>query len=91
MISNKILHFCCITLVFLVGCGEESLPEVVEPDNEPIVKKNNFQFKSYKRIAPLSNMERYQLGKRSDIQNAGRNLLKTFDKNKSKINSSSQE
>ena len=91
MISNKILFFSYLLLVLMIGCGEENIPEITESDEIPVEEKNNFKFKSYKRISPLSNMERFQLEKRLDVESAGRDLLKTFDKNKSKINSNSQE
>ena len=91
MISNNILYFFLVTLFFIVGCGEENIPEVVETNDDPVEQKEDFKFKSYRRIIPIINLGRTQLEKSSDIDGAGRNLLKTFDKNKSEIGSSSQE
>lgn len=91
MKTNKIFYLFSIALFVLVGCGEEKIPEVEETNDEIVEEKENFKFKSYKRITPIINIGRNQLEKSSDMENAGRNLLKTFDKNKSKIGSSSQE
>ena len=90
MKTKKILSFI-LSLVVLSGCGSEEIEKKEVAEEKPAIKKNDFKFKSYKRIAPLSNLERIQLEKRSEVQDKGRNLLKSFDKNKSQINPSSQE
>ena len=87
----KIKKILALVLIFLIGCGSEVVEKKEVADDKPPVKKNDFKFKSYKRVAPLSSFERIQLENRSNVQDKGRDLLKSFDKNKSQINSSSQE
>ncbi len=87
----KVKKILTLLLIFLIGCGSEVVEKKEVAEDKPALKKNNFKFKSYKRVAPLYNLGRHQLEKRSNVQDKGRDLLKSFDKNKSQINSSSQE
>ena len=91
MLLKRILNLIKLgIMIFLVSCGSEVAEEEIVEESKSM-PKSNFKFKSYKRITPLQTLERNQLERRSNVQEKGRSLLKTFDKNKSKINSSSQE
>ena len=49
------------------------------------------KYRTYKNQVPMMNTGREKLEKLSDVENATRNILNTFDNHKSKISPSSQE
>ena len=75
-------------LIFLLSCGSEE-PKQDKVDNEKAIDSE--KYKTYKNQVPMMNTGREKLEKLSDVENATRNILNTFDNHKSKISSSSQE
>ena len=78
-----------LILVFLLGCAsEEAIQD--KADNEKTMNTDK-KYRTYKNQVPMMNTGREKLEKLSDVENATRNILNTFDNHKSKISSSSQE
>ena len=83
----KIKLIYTLLLTFIISCGSNDEPiteqEVQEPE-EPKVR-----YRTYKRIVPMIKTDRMNLERTTNIQDAQRYILKTFDSYKSKIPSSS--
>tara|TARA_Y100001970_G_C13979558_1_gene722407 strand:+ start:573 stop:842 length:270 start_codon:yes stop_codon:yes gene_type:complete len=78
------------TLLFmLVNCGAQDTPDIEVAKEQPIERKT--KYKTYKNQVPIMNTGREKLEKLSNVNDATRNILKTFDTHKSKISSSSGE
>ena len=78
------------TLLFvLINCGGQETPNIEVAKEDPVEEKS--KYKTYKNQVPMMNTGREKLGKLSDVHDATRNILKTFDTHKSKISSSSEE
>ena len=76
-----------LLLTFIISCGNNDEPIVeqeVQAPEEPEVK-----YRTYKRIVPMMKTDRVNLERTTNIQDAQRYILKTFDSYKSKIPSSS--
>ena len=78
-------------LVFFIGCGssEQSAADQLE-DISKADSSKQVVYRTYKREVPMMNTGRKKLEKILDVEDARRNILKTFDTHKSKIPSSSQ-
>ena len=75
-------------LIFFLSCGSEE-PIQDKVDNKKTIDSG--KYKTYKNQVPMMNTGREKLEKLSDVENATRNFLNTFDNHKSKISPSSQE
>ena len=73
----------------LVNCGAQDTPDIEVAKEQPIERKT--KYKTYKNQVPIMNTGREKLEKLSNVNDATRNILKTFDTHKSKISSSSGE
>ena len=83
----KIKLIYTLLLAFVISCGsnEDPVAEKIIPEPE----KPRFKYRTYKRIIPMIKTDRMNLERTTDIQDARRYILKTFDSYKSKIPSSS--
>ena len=83
----KIKLIYTLLLIFIISCGgnEEPIAEEIIPEPEnPKIK-----YRTYKRIIPMMKTDRMNLERTTDIQDARRYILKTFDSYKSEISPSS--
>ena len=85
MIKRKLIYILLLT--FIVSCGSNDEPIAEEQITEP--EKPKVKYRTYKRIIPMMQTDRRNLERTTDIQDARRYILKTFDSYKSKIPSSS--
>ena len=68
-------------LPFLTSCQNE--PEIkLEPVVEEPEKKEEFKYKTYKRITGISNIESNLLKKHNDVDGVTREILNIYDKSK---------
>ena len=75
-----------LLLTFIIGCGSNDEPIAEQEVQEP--KKPEAKYRTYKRIVPMMKTDRINLERTTNIQDAQRYILKTFDSYKSKIPSS---
>ena len=67
--------------LFLFSCQNE--PEVkLEPVVEKPEQKEQFKYKTYKRITGISNIESNLLKKHNDVDGVTREILNIYDKSK---------
>ena len=83
----KIKLIYTLLLAFVISCGSNEYPVAEKIIPEP--EKPRFKYRTYKRIIPMIKTDRMNLERTTDIQDARRYILKTFDSYKSKIPSSS--
>ena len=70
-----------LLLPFLTSCQNES--EInLEPVVEEPEKKEEFKYKTYKRITGISNIESNLLKKHNDVVGVTREILNIYDKSK---------
>ncbi len=83
--KTKLIYILLLTLVMSCGSDEENIveQEIQEPE------KPKTKYRTYKRIIPMMKTDRMNLERTTDLQDARRYILKTFDSYKSKIPSSS--
>ena len=81
----KLIYTLLLALVISCGSNEDPVAEKIIPEPE----KPRFKYRTYKRIIPMIKTDRMNLERTTDIQDARRYILKTFDSYKSKIPSSS--
>ena len=76
------IHKLLILLsLFFISCSEE-VQEIPEPIVEDIPKEDPFQYKTYKRITGLSNIESNLLKKHYDLDGVSREIMNIYDKSK---------
>ena len=68
-------------LPFLTSCQSESEIKL-EPVVEEPKKKEEFKYKTYKRITGISNIESNLLKKHNDVDGVTREILNIYDKSK---------
>ena len=68
-------------LPFLTSCQSESEIKL-EPVVEESKKKEEFKYKTYKRITGISNIESNLLKKHNDVDGVTREILNIYDKSK---------
>ena len=83
------MRYIYFTFIFLLSCGSEE--SIKDNANEEETINTNQKYRTYKNKVPMMNTGREKLEKLSDVENATRNILNTFDAHKSKISPSSQE
>ena len=67
--------------LLILSCSEErQVPP--EPILEEKSKENAFQYKTYKRITKLSNIESDLLKKHSDLEGVSREIMNLYDNTK---------
>jgi len=69
-----------------MSCGSNEEDIVEQEIQEP--EKPKTKYRTYKRIIPMMKTDRMNLERTTDLQDARRYILKTFDSYKSKIPSS---
>jgi len=69
--------------LFIISCGENKEPIAEEVIPEPVKSKINYR--TYKRIVPMIQTDRLNIERATDIQDARRYILKTFDGYKPEI------
>ena len=83
--------FFILSILFFISCSEEvkEIPERVE--EKPA--EDTFQYKTYKRITGLSNIESNLLKKHNDLDGATREIMNIYDNSKGDVppSSGSQE
>lgn len=79
-----------IFALFLFSCQNESevKPEPVAEEPE---QKEEFKYKTYKRITGISNIESNLLKKHNDVDGVTREILNIYDKSKGAPPSSNSE
>ena len=82
----KIKLIYTLLLTFIISCGSNDEPIAEEEVQEP--KEPKARYRTYKRIVPMMKTDRINLERTTNIQDAQRYILKTFDSYKSKIPSS---
>ena len=83
--KTKLIYTLLLTFIISCGSNDELIAEQeVEESEEPKVR-----YRTYKRIVPMMKTDRINLERTTNIQDAQRYILKTFDSYKSKIPSSS--
>ena len=70
-----------LLLPFLTSCQNESEIKL-EPVVEEPEKKEEFKYKTYKRITGISNIESNLLKKHNDVDGVTREILNIYDKSK---------
>ena len=70
-----------LLLPFLTSCQNESEIKL-EPVVEEPKKKEEFKYKTYKRITGISNIESNLLKKHNDVDGVTREILNIYDKSK---------
>tara|TARA_B100001123_G_C14896075_1_gene861879 strand:- start:440 stop:700 length:261 start_codon:yes stop_codon:yes gene_type:complete len=76
-------HLLYLSVVLITaGCGNDE-PEVVEQPGKPQPPKK--KYRTYKRVAPMMKSDRMNLERASDLEDARRYILKTFDSYQSDI------
>tara|TARA_B100001750_G_C15357870_1_gene520620 strand:- start:524 stop:790 length:267 start_codon:yes stop_codon:yes gene_type:complete len=87
--KNKLL---ILLALFIVSCSEE-IQEIPEPIVEDPPKEDTFEYKTYKRITRLSNIESDLLKKHNDLDGATREIMNIYDNSKGtpQANSDTQE
>ena len=70
-----------LLLPFLTSCQSESEIKL-EPVVEEPKKKEEFKYKTYKRITGISNIESNLLKKHNDVDGVTREILNIYDKSK---------
>ena len=70
-----------LLVLLFVSCSEEK-QVVPEPILEEKPKEDAFQYKTYKRITGLSNIESNLLKKHNDLEGASREIMNLYDDNK---------
>ena len=79
-----------IFALFLFSCQNE--PEIrQESEVQEPEQKEEFKFKTYKRITGMSNIESNLLKKHNDVDGGTRVILNIYDKNKGAPPSSNSE
>ena len=68
-------------LPFLTSCQDESEIKL-DPVVEEPAKKEEFKYKTYKRITGISNIESNLLKKHNDVDGVTREILNIYDKSK---------
>ena len=76
-------YLSILILLLIFACGDNSEPEVV------LEAKDEVKYKSYKRIIPMLEADRKLIENRSDVDNAKRYIMKTFDNYEININKNS--
>ena len=77
--EKKLIYIPLIMII--IGCSNDEL--IVEEQVEPEAPKK--KYRTYKRITPMIKSDRMNLERTSDIEDARRYILKTFDSYQSKI------
>ena len=70
-----------LLLPFLTSCQNESEIKLEHVVEEP-EKKEEFKYKTYKRITGISNIESNLLKKHNDVDGVTREILNIYDKSK---------
>ena len=79
-----------IFALFLFSCQNE--PEIkLESEVQEPEQKEEFKFKTYKRITGMSSIESNLLKKHNDVDGVTREILNIYDKNKGAPPSSNSE
>jgi len=73
----KIKTIYIFLFLFIISCGANEEPIVEEIIPEP--KKPRVKYRTYKRIVPMIKTDRMNIERTTDIQDARRYILKTFD------------
>ena len=73
-------NFLVLSVLLFISCSEEKqeAPEAVV-EEEP---KDTFEYKTYKSITRLSNIESDLLKKHNDLEGASREILNLYDDSK---------
>ena len=75
--------------ILLISCGSDNRELINENiDEEENVK---LRYRTYKNQVPMMNTGRKKLEEINDIENARRNILKTYDGYKTKVKPNSQQ
>jgi len=83
------LRYIYFIVLFFIGCETEE-PIQIEPKDEKVADSAP-KYKTYKNQVPMMNTGREKLERLSDVQDATRNILKTFDTHKPKISSTGSQ
>ncbi len=83
------MKYIYISILLLISCSDEQPIKVKAELEKPIEEKA--KFRTYKNQVPMMNTGREKLERLSDVQDATRNILKTFDNHKPRISSNSEE
>ena len=81
----KIKTIYIFLFLFIISCGANEEPIVEEIIPEP--KKPRVKYRTYKRIVPMIKTDRMNIERTTDIQDARRYILKTFDGYKPEVSS----
>ena len=73
--------FLILLALFFISCSEE-IQETPKPIVEDPPTEDTFQYKTYKRITRLSNIESDLLKKHNDLDGATREIMNIYDKSK---------
>jgi len=76
--KNKLL---ILLSSFFISCSEE-VQEIPEPIVEDPQTEDTFQYKTYKRITGLSDIESDLLKKHSDLDEVSREIMNIYDNTK---------
>ena len=76
--KNKFL----VLLIFLFTSCSEEKQVAPEPILEEKPKEDAYQYKTYKRITGLSNIESNLLKKHNDLEGASREIMNLYDNSK---------
>ena len=74
-------NFLVLSVLLFISCSEEK-QEAPEPILEEKPKEDASQYKTYKRITGLSNIESNLLKKHNDLEGASREIMKLYDESK---------
>ena len=74
--------FLILLTLFFISCSEEKqeIPATIVEEEKPI--EEPFEYKTYKRITRLSNIEGDLLKKHDDLNGATRQIMNIYDGNK---------
>ena len=73
--------FLILLALLFVSCSEEE-PAAAESVPKGPPKEDAFQYKTYKRITRLSNIESNLLKKHNDLEGASREIMNLYDNSK---------
>ena len=73
--------FLVLLILLFISCSEEK-QVAPEPILEEEPKEDAFQYKTYKRITRLSNIESNLLKKHNDLEGASREIMNLYDESK---------
>ena len=84
--------FIYIVIAMLIGCGSnENSASAERKDTSSEDDNTKAKYRTYKNQVPMMNTNRKKLERLSDIEDARRNIMKTYDSYKPKIAPSSGE